>query len=132
MLPTLIKYQCAIILAEIMARLGHSFSFMIRPLTSYSFSLTVKKPAGWSLFTPFEIYDDAKLWTETYLDGKLTGILPRSEGSVGMPLIKAQIFFGRKPDARLMEVCKRQLRDMLGPGRESLMNFTEWPGRTAY
>ncbi len=105
-----------------MARLGHSFSFTIKPVAPYSFGLTVKKPAGWSLFTPFEIYEDGKLWTATYLDGRLAGILLRCEGSVGRPLIGVQIFFGRKPDARLMAVCKRQLWDMLGAG-QSLGEF---------
>lgn len=43
--------------------LSYSAAFRLRAIPPYDFLLTVHKPAGWSLLTPFEIFKDDTLWT---------------------------------------------------------------------
>jgi hypothetical protein len=38
-----------------MVKLSHSFEYEIEPIPQYNFKFTVRKPAGWPLFSPFEI-----------------------------------------------------------------------------
>jgi hypothetical protein len=35
----------------------------LKAIPPYDFALTVHKPAGWSLLTPFEIFEKGVLWT---------------------------------------------------------------------
>ena len=72
-----------------MAKLNHRFGFYLRPVFPYNFELTVQKPAGWPLFTPFEIYENGILWTALHIEGMLTGLKLRSMGNTRKPLIKA-------------------------------------------
>ena len=44
--------------------------FEIDPLPPFNFRLTVRKPAGWDLFTSEEIYRDETLWTGHPLQGQ--------------------------------------------------------------
>ncbi len=37
--------------------------FRFEPVLPYSFELTVKKPAGWSWFTPYEIWEKGTIWS---------------------------------------------------------------------
>ena len=57
-----------------MQRLTHSFEFEIKPVPPYDFGLTVRNPAGWHLFTPFEIYEESMLWTATHFATSLIGV----------------------------------------------------------
>lgn len=43
--------------------LVHSARFRFRPIQPYSFELTVQKPAGWSWFTPYEIWEKGTIWS---------------------------------------------------------------------
>jgi len=54
-------------------KLNHSFNVYLRPKAPYSFELTVRKPAGWPLFTPLEIFQKGTLWTALHLDNLLLG-----------------------------------------------------------
>jgi hypothetical protein len=49
-----------------MVKLLNSFAFMMEPIPPYSFRLTIRKPAGWPLFTPFEVFEGRTLLTATY------------------------------------------------------------------
>ncbi|MFB0563639.1 MAG: hypothetical protein ACETWM_20765 [Candidatus Lokiarchaeia archaeon] len=50
-------------------------SFIIRVREPFSFSLTVKKPAGWNWITPYEMVEQNRFWSTLRLkDEKLLGI----------------------------------------------------------
>jgi 3-methyladenine DNA glycosylase/8-oxoguanine DNA glycosylase len=78
-------------------KLDYSFNYEIKPIAPYNFYLTVRKPAGWSLFTPLEIYDKRTLWTAVYLDGTLVGLRLTSRGSTDKPRVAARLFLKSKP-----------------------------------
>ena len=54
-------------------RLHPAFKIVFKPRPPYDFARTVHKPAGWSLFTPFEVWEDGVLWTSAILGGRLSG-----------------------------------------------------------
>jgi 3-methyladenine DNA glycosylase/8-oxoguanine DNA glycosylase len=97
-----------------MVRLTHSFSFDVHPIPPYSFKLTVKKPAGWSLFNPSEVYGAGTLWTTTYVDGTLVGVRLSSKGTVKRPKVNARVFSRDELDVQLKESIMRQLRKAVG------------------
>jgi 3-methyladenine DNA glycosylase/8-oxoguanine DNA glycosylase len=95
-------------------KLSHSVAYELRPQPPFNCQLTVRKPAGWSLFTPYEQYKGATLWTATHLGSLLAGIRLVSLGTTSRPRIAVRIFFShRLPRARAEEV-KRQLNSALG------------------
>ncbi len=51
-----------------MSALVHATRFRFRPVPPYNFELTVRKPAGWSWFTPFEIWDKGTIWSGFWFD----------------------------------------------------------------
>ena len=70
----------------------------LKPVPPFDFALTVHKPAGWSLFTPFEIFDKGVLWTAMRMpSGKVFGLKLRSLGTVEKPDIRCEIYSRRKP-----------------------------------
>ena len=74
-----------------------SWDFLLTPLAPYDFELTLRKPAGWSLFTPSEIYDRGVLWTAERLEsGHVVGLRLRSIGNVKKPRIQCTIFTDEK------------------------------------
>ena len=73
--------------------LPYSTAFKLTAVPPYDFSLTVHKPAGWSLLTPFETFEDGTLWTGTRLNsGKMFGLKLRSAGTVEKPRIFCEVF----------------------------------------
>ena len=71
--------------------------FKLRAIPPYDFSLTVHKPAGWSLLTPFETFEDGALWTGMRLNsGEIFGLKLRSEGTVEKPEILCTVFSRKK------------------------------------
>ena len=73
--------------------LPRSTAFRLRAVPPYNFLLTVRKPAGWSLLTPFEIFEDGTLWTAMRLNSEKTfGLKLRSEGTVERPKIFCEVF----------------------------------------
>jgi 3-methyladenine DNA glycosylase/8-oxoguanine DNA glycosylase len=77
-----------------------STAFRLKATPPYDFSLTVHKPAGWSLFTPFETFEDDTLWTvmrPSY--GEMFGLKLRSVGTVEKPEIFCEMFSGEKLSA---------------------------------
>src|SRR5271157_4407555 len=97
-----------------MARFSHSIGYEIRPAAPYSFELTAKKPAGWSLFTPFEVYEKGTLWTATHLHGTIAGIRLRSLGTAERPRIEARVFLKSRPQAALIKSMKMELGHDIG------------------
>jgi len=70
-----------------------STAFGLKAVPPYDFSLTIHKPAGWSLLTPFETFEDGTLWTGTRLNsGKMFGLKLRSAGTVEKPRIFCEAF----------------------------------------
>jgi 3-methyladenine DNA glycosylase/8-oxoguanine DNA glycosylase len=94
-------------------RLPCRFSYLAEPVSPYSFRLTVKKPSGWPLFTPFETYENETLWTALHLDA-LAGIRLRSLGNTDRPLLKVDVFTKRLPPAHARDNVKQELNDLLG------------------
>jgi hypothetical protein len=71
----------------LMVKLAYSSTYEIKPIPPYNFSLTVRKPAGWPLFTPLEVYGNNTLWTAVQLNGTLIGLRLNPGGSIGNPRI---------------------------------------------
>jgi 3-methyladenine DNA glycosylase/8-oxoguanine DNA glycosylase len=105
-----------------MVKLAYSFQHEITPIPPYNFKLTVKKPAGWSLFTPFEVYERRSLWTATHLNSILVGIKLTSRGTTRRPRIAATLFLKSKPESGSLEGIKRSLAYTLGAD-EDLTEF---------
>ncbi len=74
-----------------------STAFRLKGTPPYDFSLTVHKPAGWSLLTPFEIFESGTLWTAMRMpSGKIFGLKLRSVGTVEKPEIFCEVYSRRK------------------------------------
>lgn len=76
-------------------KLPKRFRVRLHPIPPYNFQLTVQKPAGWSLFTHFEVYEQGILWTAFHLDDTLVGLKLRSTGTTRRPLILIDVFTKR-------------------------------------
>jgi 3-methyladenine DNA glycosylase/8-oxoguanine DNA glycosylase len=74
-----------------------STCFTLKAVPPYDFSLTVHKPAGWSLLTPFEVFKDDTLWTAVRThSGKMFGLKLKSVGTVERPEVFCEVFSGGK------------------------------------
>ncbi len=77
--------------------LSFSTAFRLKAVPPYDFSLTVHKPAGWSLLTPFEIFESGTLWTAMRTpSGKIFGLKLRSVGTVKKPVIFCEVYSHKK------------------------------------
>ena len=101
-----------------MAKLTRSFEFEVKPLPPYDFRLTIKKPAGWSLFGPAEIYEDETLWTVTNIDGALVGVKFSSKGTIENPRVLVRVFLKKKPARAEKERLKRLLAQAIGADQD--------------
>jgi 3-methyladenine DNA glycosylase/8-oxoguanine DNA glycosylase len=95
-------------------KLDYSFNYEITPIPPYNFYFTVRKPAGWSLFTPLEIYQKRTLWTAVHLDGTLVGLRLASRGSTDNPLVAARIFLKSKPTNEKLQKIESSLTHCIG------------------
>ena len=95
-------------------KLRYRFSYRVRPVSPYSFEFTVKKPAGWPLFTPFETYENETLWSALHLDDQLVGVKLRSLGETHHPLLRIDAFSRRRATAPQKETVKERLNELLG------------------
>jgi DNA-3-methyladenine glycosylase II len=75
-----------------MTKLTRHFSFNIHPIPPYNFELTVRKPAGWPLFSRDEVWKDKVLWTALHMGNELVGVKLRSSGTNYKPKINAVVF----------------------------------------
>jgi 3-methyladenine DNA glycosylase/8-oxoguanine DNA glycosylase len=91
---------------------------MLRPKPPYDFRLTVKKPAGWSLFTPFEVYEDGTLWTAAHLCGELIGLRLHSRGTTEKPCVSVRLFSRRALAPEKADAVKGLLSRILGADQD--------------
>ncbi len=98
----------------LMVGLSHAIQYEIRPISPYNFRLTIKKPAGWSLFTNFEIYEKGTMWTATHLNGVLAGVKLVSKGTTKNPRIIAKLFLKNKPGEKQLAEMKNLLNHNIG------------------
>jgi len=94
--------------------LNYSLTYEIKPVSPYNFNLSVRKPAGWSLFTPFEIYNGKTLWTAVHLESTLIGLKLSSKGTTNNPRITAKIFLESKPTEEKLDKIKKLLIHCIG------------------
>jgi 3-methyladenine DNA glycosylase/8-oxoguanine DNA glycosylase len=95
-------------------RLRYRFPYQVRPVSPYSFKLTVNKPAGWPLFTPFEVYKNETLWSALNIDEELVGVKLQSLGDTDHPLLRVGVFTKRCATAAMRAIVKQRLNDLLG------------------
>ena len=101
-----------------MHRLTHSFEFNIIPAPPYDFNLTVKNPAGWHLFTPFEIHEECALWTATYFATSLIGLKLSSKGDVNNPMIVVCVFSQEGLEQAQQNDIKKLVKKALGADQD--------------
>lgn len=106
-------------------KLPYRFSYNVKPTAPYCFKLTVKKPAGWSLFTPFEVFENETLWSALHLNDKLVGVKLRSFGQTNSPLLTVDIYTRRPTAAGERQAVMETLNDLLG-ANEDLTPFYEF------
>ena len=99
-------------------KLSHWSRFETIPVAPFDFRLTVKKPAGWSLFNAGEIYEDGTLWTATRLSGTLVGLKLESLGTVGRPRMRVTIFTHRPLPAQKKREMKSSLQTLTGADQD--------------
>jgi 3-methyladenine DNA glycosylase/8-oxoguanine DNA glycosylase len=97
---------------------NHEFHFNIEPIPPYNFSLTVRKPAGWSLFNSGEILEGNSFWTATRLIGQLAGIKMISRGTIDNPRIEVRIFTEAETTNKLREGISEHLKKMIGADQD--------------
>jgi 3-methyladenine DNA glycosylase/8-oxoguanine DNA glycosylase len=68
--------------------------FEITPIPPFDFRLTVRKPAGWDLFTAEEVYEEGTLWTGIRYEGRPVGLKIQSRGTVKKPRVMVEIYAG--------------------------------------
>ena len=85
--------------------LRFSTEFKLRAVPPYDFSLSVHKPAGWSLLTPFEVFEDDILWTAARTSKEeVFGLMLRSAGTAKKPQIFCEIHSKKKLDVNKKRV----------------------------
>lgn len=92
-----------------MTKLTNKCTLYLEPKSPYSFDLTMHKPAGWNLFTPFEVYEKKVLWTALHVDGVLLGLKLSSSGTTARPKIQVRVFSRNK----LPRIRKESIRQAL-------------------
>ncbi|MCJ7768034.1 hypothetical protein MUP79_06560 [Candidatus Bathyarchaeota archaeon] len=81
-------------------QLPHSTILSLKAVPPYDFALTVHKPAGWPLVTPYEIFEKGTLWTALRTSsGKMFGLKLRSAGNVKNPKLFCKTYTSQKSAA---------------------------------
>jgi DNA-3-methyladenine glycosylase II len=89
----------------------------------YDFSLTVHKPAGWSLLTPLEIFEGDTLWTGARTEsGKTFGLKLKSIGTMEKPEIDCTVFLDKKLNDGETQELSDTIQWML-KAREDITDF---------
>jgi DNA-3-methyladenine glycosylase II len=89
-----------------------TFSTVMRFKTvpPYDFEVTVQKPAGWHLATPYEIFEKGTLWTALRIhSGKVFGLKLSSLGTIDSADISCKLYSNEKLEANE----KRELHETL-------------------
>ncbi len=98
--------------------------FDIVPVAPFDFDLTVRKPAGWSLFNAGEIYEGGTLCTATRILGRLVGLKLRSVGTLKKPRILVTVFTVSPIPTREKLGIKEALETLIGADQD-LKEFYE-------
>ena len=78
---------------RLLKNLTRSTSLTFEGLPPYDFGLTVHKPGGWPLLTPFEVFQQGTLWTVMRRSsGEVIGLKLRSAGTVEKPRISCKVY----------------------------------------
>ncbi|MDA4115984.1 MAG: hypothetical protein OK442_05465 [Thaumarchaeota archaeon] len=80
-------------------RLRRVGGFEITPLPPFNFRLTVRKPAGWDLFTSSEVFEEGTLWTGVREKARTFGLKISSLGTMEKPRVLVEVY-ARSPVAR--------------------------------
>ncbi len=100
----------------LMVKLNHSLTFEIKPIPPYDFNLTIRKPAGWPLFTPLEMYEKSTLWTAVLFKDFLVGLRLISKGTTKNPFVEARIFLENEPSQKSLDIIKKSIVHCIGAG----------------
>ena len=88
--------------------------FEVNPLPPFDFRLTVRKPAGWSLFTSGEVYEDETLWTGIRSGERPLGLKIKSSGTLERPRVLVAVYSGRAVSKAESERIRETLSVCLG------------------
>ncbi len=106
-------------------RLRRSAQFEIAPVSPFNFRLTVKKPAGWDLFTSDEVFDSGTLWTAIRFEGRPVGLKILSLGTLERPRVLVGVYSGRQISKEGRERLRTTLEVCLGADQD-LTGFYEF------
>jgi 3-methyladenine DNA glycosylase/8-oxoguanine DNA glycosylase len=102
-------------------KLRRRAEFEIDPLPPFNFKLTVRKPAGWDLFTSEEVYENGTLWTGIRFKGRPVGLKMSSGGTLEKPRVLVGVYAARsvsKKDAgglrEILSTCLGAEQDVKG------------------
>ena len=93
-----------------MPSLRRTTQLEITPIPPFNFRLTVRKPAGWELFTPEEVFEDETLWTGIRFEGLPLGLKIQSQGTIERPKVLVGVYSARSMSPQTRE----KLRAILG------------------
>jgi 3-methyladenine DNA glycosylase/8-oxoguanine DNA glycosylase len=102
--------------------MGRRTQFEIRPVAPFDFRLTVRKPAGWDLFTSDEVYDGETLWTGIRFGGRPLGLKIESRGTLERPRVLVAVYAGREVPEKDATKLREVLSVCLG-ARQDLKEF---------
>jgi DNA-3-methyladenine glycosylase II len=99
-------------------KLAKEARFTIVPTAPFNFELTVRKPAGWSLFNAGEIFEDGTLWTATRILGTVVGLKLRSTGTLQQPKILVTLYTRLPLESQERQTIKKQLGTLIGADQD--------------
>jgi len=108
--------------------LRHSTTFRIEPTPPFDFQLTVKKPSGWDLFTPGEIFKEGTLWTGIRFDRTPIGLRIDSLGTVEEPHLIVCVYSAKTLSKQLRDSIQASVAESLGAA-QNLREFYDFGAR---
>jgi 3-methyladenine DNA glycosylase/8-oxoguanine DNA glycosylase len=96
--------------------------FELEPAPPFDFRLTVRKPAGWDLFTSEEVYENETLWTGIRFEGRPMGLKIQARGALENPRVFVGVYAGREIPKKDAEQLVGVLAVCLG-ARQDLKDF---------
>ena len=106
-------------------RLQCRAQFEIDPVPPFDFRLTVKKPAGWDLFTSDEAYEDGTLWTGIRFEGRPLGLKIQSLGTLEKPRVLVGVYSRQGISRKESESLRGTLSVCLG-AEQDLREFYDF------
>ena len=99
-------------------RLSRTAQFILEPLPPFSFRLTVKKPAGWDLFTSGEDYEKDALWTGVRFRERPVGLKLASLGTTDHPRVQVGVYSQKGLSREELAELRTTIADCLGAGQD--------------